>query len=179
MNLLETILGANNGDNIQQLAKTFGIGESQAKSAIGEMLPALTAGLKRNTQSQGGLMGLMNALNSGNHQRYLEQPETMTNERTRQEGNAILGHILGSKEVSRKVAQRASDQTGVGSDIMKKMLPMVATLAMGALSKKSQNQNMLGSQPSSGTGNFLTSLLDADGDGSTMDDILGFAKKFF
>jgi len=175
MNLLETILGANNGNNIQQLAQTFGIKEDQAKSAVGELLPVLTAGLKKNTQSQNGLASLLGALSAGNHQRYLEQPETMANESTRREGNAILGHILGSKEVSRNVAQRASDQTGVGIDIMKKMLPMVATLAMGALSK--QNQGAATSQ--AGSGNFLTSLLDADGDGSPVDDILGFAKKFF
>ena len=182
MNLLETILGANNGGNIQQLAQNFGIGEDQAKSAIGQLLPALASGLKKNSQSQGGLQSLLGALNSGNHQRYLDQPERMVQENTRSEGNSILGHILGSKDVSRQVASRAAERTGLGGDMMKKMLPMVATLAMGALSKNSQNAGALGQfqgQQQAKSGNLLTSLLDQDGDGSAMDDLLGFAKKLF
>ena len=63
------------------------------------------------------------------------------------------------------------------------MLPMVASLAMGALSQKAAGIGMLGgaqaqAQPS-GLGG-LTSLLDFDGDGSIADDLLGIAaKKFF
>lgn len=179
MNLLETILSANNGSNVQQLAKNFGIGEGDAKSAIAQLLPALTSGLKRNTQSQDGLASLLGALSSGNHQRYLDQPENMQQHSTREEGNSILGHIFGSKDVSRQVASQASQKTGLGNDIMKQMLPMVATLAMGALSKQKQQASPHGSLGNQGGGNFLSSLLDADGDGSAVDDILGFAKKFF
>lgn len=182
MNLLETILGANNGGNIQQLANQFGIGEGDAKSAIAQLLPALTSGLKRNTQSEGGIASLLGALNAGNHQRFLDQPEMMAEEATRQEGNSILGHILGSKDVSRQVASRAGEQTGLGGDLMKKMLPMVASLAMGALSKQNQKagpQGLMGMSGGQGGGSLLTSLLDADGDGSAMDDLLGFAKKLF
>lgn len=185
MKLLETILGANNGGNIQQLAQQFGIGESQAKGAIGQLLPALTAGLMKNSQSQGGLQSLMGALTKGNHQRYLDQPEMMNQEATRSEGNSILGHILGSKDVSRQVASRAAEKTGLGGDMMKKMLPMVATLAMGALSKNSQSSGLLGQfqggqpQQQANAGSLLGNLLDQDGDGSAMDDLLGFAKKLF
>jgi hypothetical protein len=49
----------------------------------------------------------------------------------RADGNGILGHILGSKDVSRQVAAQASARTGIGADVLKKMLPLVATLAMG------------------------------------------------
>ena len=33
------------------------------------------------------------------------------------DGNAILGHIFGSKDVSRGVANQAADLTGIGGDI--------------------------------------------------------------
>jgi hypothetical protein len=53
------------------------------------------------------------------------------------DGNGILGHLLGSKEVSREIASRASTQTGVSADALKQMLPLAATLMMGVFSKQS------------------------------------------
>jgi hypothetical protein len=43
--------------------------------------------------------------------------------------------VLGSKDASRQVASQASAQTGLGADLLKQMLPVVAAMAMGALSK--------------------------------------------
>ena len=46
---------------------------------------------------------------------------------------------------------------------------------MGAMSKQTNaGQNLMGGSSDS----LLSSLLDADGDGSVADDILGLAKKF-
>ena len=90
----------------------------------------------------------------------------------------------GSKEVSRQVASHASQQTGVSSDILKKMLPVVATMVMGGLSKQSNTgggalAGLLGgaSKQQSGGQSLLTSFLDADGDGSVADDLLGMFLK--
>jgi len=47
--------------------------------------------------------------------------------KTVQDGNGILGHIFGSKDVSREVAARASAQSGVGADVLKKLLPIGAS----------------------------------------------------
>jgi hypothetical protein len=44
-----------------------------------------------------------------------------------------LGHILGSKDVSRQVAAQASTRTGISELVLKQMLPAVATLAMGGV----------------------------------------------
>jgi hypothetical protein len=41
-------------------------------------------------------------------------------------GNEILGHIFGSKDVSRDVAGQASQQTGIDTSVLKKLLPIVA-----------------------------------------------------
>jgi Carboxypeptidase regulatory-like domain/Bacterial protein of unknown function (DUF937) len=50
--------------------------------------------------------------------------------------DGILGHIFGSKDVSRQVASRASAQTGISESVLKGMLPVVAAMAMGAMSKR-------------------------------------------
>ena len=98
------------------------------------------------------------------------------------DGNGILSHLLGSKAVSRQLADRTSKNTGLESGVLKKILPLVAGLAMGALSKQGNKSGILSglkkSRSSSGLGS-LVSLLDSDGDGSPIDDILGIAGKLF
>jgi len=172
--LLNEILNAQNGNVVKDLAKNFNLGEKETQSALGSLLPALTAGLKRNTQAQGGLDSLLGALERGSHDRYLEQPGRITESDARQEGNKILGHILGNKQVSRNVARNASQNTGLNEGLLKQMLPMVASLAMGALSKQQRQEPSSASSKS-----ILGSLLDQDGDGSVGDDLLNFAKKLF
>jgi len=52
-------------------------------------------------------------------------------------GNQILGHIFGSKETSRDVAAQASQQSGVDTTVLKKLLPIVAgAVAMHYMTKR-------------------------------------------
>src|SRR5512137_1284181 len=124
MNLLETILNSQNGGAVRQLAQNFGLDQDQAASAISNLVPALSSGLMRNISSGDGLTGLLGALGGGQHQKYMDDPATLGQPETISDGNGILGHILGSKDVSRQVARAASQQSGVGEDILKKMLPV-------------------------------------------------------
>jgi hypothetical protein len=83
---------------------------------------------------------------------------------------------------SRRVAGNASAQTGLGADILKKMLPVVAAMAMGALSKQQRTgigaQALEGSSSQSGLMGMLGQFLDANQDGSVVDDVIGLASKF-
>jgi len=183
MNILESVLDAGGGNAVSQIAKTLGMGETQAQSAIGQLLPVLAIGLSQNASTQEGLGSLLGALNRGNHQRYLDEPSTLGNAEGIQEGNSILDHIFGSKDVSRQVASRTAEKTGVGTDLIKKMLPIVATMAMGALSKQTSHAGMVSDQASPQQSNGLgglASFLDFDQDGSIADDLLGLVvKRFF
>jgi hypothetical protein len=179
MNLLETVLNARGGGAVSQLASQFGVSEDQASSAVQNLLPALAGGLQKNI-SQGGLDGLLGALAKGQHDRYLEDPSALNSETVREDGNGILGHILGRKDVSRQVAAQASSRTGLSESMLKQMLPAVAALAMGALSKQtSRGSTAAATAGGSGLLGMLTPLLDSNRDGSVVDDILGSASKFF
>jgi hypothetical protein len=187
MNLLESILNAKDGGVVSQLANQFGLNEDQAASAVQNLVPALAGGLQRNI-SQGGLTDLLGALTKGEHQRYLDDPSILSSPTARDDGNGILGHILGSKDVSRHVAAQASTRTGISESVLKQMLPVVASLAMGALSRQtssspasSMGQSGVSVPASGGPGilGMLTPLLDRNRDGSVVDDLLGSASKFF
>lgn len=175
MNLLNILLDSQNSPAIEQLARNFGLSESATLGAVAQMAPALTRGMQRNIGNPQGIEELMGALSKGNHQRYVDQPETLGDDGTVADGNAILGHLFGSKDVSRQVASQAAAQTGLDDGMLKKMLPVLASMVMGSMSKQASAGNLSGGGQAGG---LLASLLDSDKDGSVMDDILGMAGRF-
>jgi hypothetical protein len=179
MDLLNLLLNQGGGKAVRQLADNFGLDENQAVAAVSSLLPALGHGLARNASTQEGMESLLGALTAGRHQRYLEDPSILAQEESVKDGNGILGHIFGSKEVSRQVAQQTSEKTGIGADIIKKMLPMVAALAMGSLSRQTAREPETAAPAASGLTGILGQFLDQDRDGSIADDLLGFASRFF
>jgi hypothetical protein len=107
----------------------------------------------------------------------------------------VLGHIFGSKDVSRTVAENAASRSGIDPSLLKKMLPMLAMLVAGYMAKRGgkgtpqsadRDGGRLGgllggllgggSRPGAQPGG-LGSMLDADGDGNALDDILRMAGK--
>lgn len=178
MNILETILQAQGGGAVDKLASQFGLKPEQAQSAVAALLPAVAAGLQRNMATESGMSSLLNALGKGHHESYIDDPGTLAQPSTAADGNAILGHILGSKDVSRAAAASASQRTGIDPATLKKMLPLVAALAMGGLSKQSKATGDR-SQAGSGLASMIGSLLDRDGDGSVADDVAGMLGGLF
>jgi hypothetical protein len=178
--LMEMIMGAAGGGAVQQLGQQFGLSQEQTTGALGQLIPALLGGVKNNTQQEGGMEALLGALSGGNHGRFLEDPSLIGQAETTSEGNSILGHLLGSKEASRAVASHASAQTGIGADILKQMLPVVATMVMGGLSK--QNSSAMSAAPGLGggmAGNLLSAFLDKNHNGTMVDDVVGMLGNFF
>lgn len=173
--ILDMLMGAAGGGAVQKMGQQFGLSEEQTGSAFGQLVPALMAGLQRNTSQAGGMEALLGALSRGNHAQYLENPDLLGEDTTRQDGNSILGHIFGSKDVSRAVAGRAAEQTGIGGDILKKMLPVVAAMVMGGLSK----QNAAAPAQGLGAASLLSSLLDQNRSGSVADEVTGLLGRFF
>lgn len=178
MSLVDDLLQMGGGGAVQQLAQRFGMDESQAATAISALLPALQGGMK-NQMQQGGLEGLLGSLAGGGLNQYAENPSMLAAPETTGIGNDILGQLLGSKDVSRQVAADASAQTGIGSDVLKQMLPVVATMLMSGLSQKAGQANLSQAGGSNDMMGMLSSFLDADKDGSAVDDIMGMAQKFF
>lgn len=177
MNLLEMLLDSQSAPAMEQLGKGFGLSDGDTRNVLSELVPALSRGMQNNLSRSGGLESLLGALSKGNHQRYIDQPDKLASGEATAEGNAILGHLLGSKDVSRNVARHAAGRTGVDEGMLKKMLPVIASMVMGAVSKQAGAQNMLGATPAAGapSGNLLSQFLDSDKDGSVIDDVIGLA----
>ena len=128
-----------------------------------------------------GLDGLLSALGGGQHQRYVDEASSLGLPGTIDDGNGILGHVFGNKEVSRQVANRAAAQTGIGADVLRSMLPVVAAMMMGSMSKQVSPPGL--QQAGVGSGGdtllgMLTPMLDSNRDGSVVDDVIGMIGRF-
>ena len=169
MDLLQTILNAKEGRAVDDIGQSLGLNRDQTMSAIQGLMPALAGAMATNAAKPGGLESLESALTRGGHSRYLEDPSQVAHPDAIQDGNGILGHLFGSKDVSRQVASGAAAQTGIGPDVLKKMLPMLASLAMGALATRATRSSAGNVQlnPSSGGGlmDMLGPLLGGGGGG--------------
>jgi hypothetical protein len=171
MDILGTLLASARGGSLSQAAQSRGVDASGVEALVKQLVPALTGGVKRNAATQDGLSSLSRALSKGNHQRYLDEASALDSSAAIEDGNNILGHILGSKDVSRQLAARAAGNTGIDVATIKKLLPVIAAATMGAMSKGSQGSDK-------GLSGLLGGLLDSDGDGSVVDDLLSLGKKF-
>jgi hypothetical protein len=180
---------------IQSVARELGVSDAQAATGAAALLPAILGGFKRQTQAQPtgleGLAGMLGGLGGGGLLDDVLSPQPTNVSR----GDDVLGQIFGSRDVSRTVAQNASTRTGLDPLLLKKMLPMLAMLVAGYMAKQGQASGT----PQAGTGGLgdllggmlsgggpaiagrgapnLASMLDLDGDGNPLDDILGMAGK--
>ena len=199
------LLGQTGG--LQSIAKELGISESQAAAGAAALAPAILGGFKKQAQANPsgleGLGGLLSQLGGGGLLEDVLAPKPTDVNR----GNDVLGQIFGSKDVSRTVAQNASAQSGLDTSVLKKMLPMLAMLVAGYMAKQrgagTPSAQAQPSQPEQGGGGLgdllgglfggkaaaagatpggagrggLASMLDMDGDGNPLDDILRMAGK--
>ena len=184
MSLLETIISAQGGNLVKQLANSNGVDPESTLNVLARLVPNLTQQIKSNTQQPSGLESLLKAVQSGNHQQYLDNERDPFSNDARQDGNAILGHLLGSKNRSRQIAAEVASETGVGDSLIKQMLPQIANLVMGAMGSQTRSGGalsdvlgMLGGGKQQQATSLLTSFLDRDNDGSIIDDVMGMAAR--
>ena len=197
---LNDILAQSGG--LGSIARELGISEQQVQAGAAALMPAILGGFAKQAQpaGAGGLGDLLGQLGGGGLLDNLVSPQPTDIGR----GNQVLGNLFGSKDVSRAVAQHAAANTGLEPSLLRKMLPMLAMLAVGYMARRhgqarnapqqapvpgaTANTNgggkgglgdLLGGLFGGGAGarsggglGGLGAMLDADGNGNPLDDIL-------
>jgi hypothetical protein len=138
--LFEMIANAQNGNGIEALSRQFGLSQQQTQAALQALMPAFSQGLKRNASDPYGMADFMGAMANGQHAKYFEDAARANSPEGVAEGNGILGHLFGSKDLSRAVTGQAAAMTGIGQNILNQMLPVIASMIMGGLFKQSTGQ---------------------------------------
>lgn len=173
MDFMSLLQQAGGERSVEQLGGALGLDSNRVGDLVKAVAPSLLGSISKQAESADGASSLASALQTGNHRKYLEEPELLLSQETTNDGNNILGHLFGSKEVSRQVAAQAAESTGVSADLIKKALPLLAGLAMGMVSKSSdEGRSLDGALPG------LVGSLTGDGDFG-LDDVINVAKKLF
>lgn len=188
---------------LQAVARDLGVSQDQAAAGAEALLPAILGGMKKQAQAQpSGLDGLGSLLGQLGGGGLLDQ--VLSPQRTDpSQGNEVLSQIFGSKDVSRTVADNAAAKSGVDAGVLRKMLPLLAMLVTGFMAKQAKGA---GPAPAGGGGlgdlvgglgglfgggggasagaagglgalGGLGNMLDMNGDGNALDDILRMAGK--
>ena len=162
--------------------------ENKTNEVLTMALPVLMAAMKRNASTPQGAEGLMGALNSKHDGSILDNLDGLfgggVDDNVIEDGSKILGHVLGNKQAN--VENAIGARAGMDTNSVAQILKVAAPLLLGMLGKQTREKQV---NDSSGldsllggllTGNspqeeqsFLESMLDADGDGSVIDDVAG------
>jgi hypothetical protein len=169
--IIEALRAAQGGKAIANLGQRHGLDAEQTEQVLAVLVPQLAKGFERNMLDRNGMAQLMQALASGHHAQYADDAAYHASAEAQVDGEQILGHLLGSKTGSRQLAAYGQQETGIPSDVLKQMLPGLATLFMGAVSK--QGTQALGAIPGGlgGLEDILRRLPQAGG-GGDLGDIL-------
>ena len=138
--LFDLMMRAQNGAATDAMARQFNLAQEQAAKAMAALMPAFSSGLKRSAATPYDFGALMKTFTSGDYTQYFEDMSRAFTPQGIAAGNSILGQIFGSKDVSRAIAAQAAQITGIGQEILKQMLPVMADMLMGGLQKQTTGQ---------------------------------------
>ncbi|EZH75827.1 hypothetical protein ATO12_03295 [Aquimarina atlantica] len=163
-------------------------GQSQDKTGdlLSMAMPVLMGAMQRNASTPEGASGLLGALTGKHTGGILDNlgglfdggvDQSVTND-----GAGILGHILGNKQPA--VENALSQKSGIDAGSVAQILKVAAPILLGVLGKQAKQNNvndanglsgLLGSMSGGGAKqqSLIESFLDADGDGSILDDVAG------
>ena len=183
------LLNSNLGKQIVNgVADSTGNEATKTSSVLTMGLPVMMKAMQRNASTPEGAEGLMKAISGKHSGGILDNLGDLfdggVNEEVTNDGEKILGHILGSKRQG--VESVIGEKSGLNADSVAQILKVASPILMGVLSKQVM-QNKVGS--SNGIGdllggflggnspaqeqNFLEQILDSNGDGSMVDDVAG------
>ncbi|AUC15367.1 hypothetical protein BTO06_09535 [Tenacibaculum sp. SZ-18] len=170
---------------ISGVAGSTGQDSNKTGSVLTMALPVLMKAMERNATTPQGAEGLMGALNKHDGGILNNLDDLFSggvNKEVVDDGGKILGHILGSKQqgVQQVLGQKAGMDVGAVGNILQTAAPILMGL-LGKQSRQSEVNNsgglesllggMLGGSKTQNEQNFLEKILDADGDGSVIDDV--------
>jgi hypothetical protein len=172
---------------INGVAGQTGQPENKTADVLSMAMPLLLGAMKKNVSSPQGAEGLMSALSSKHDGSILDNLGGLfgggVDESVMNDGAGILGHVFGNKQP--QVENALSQKSGLDAGSVANILKIAAPIVMGFLGRQKAQSNvsdangmnsllgsMLGGQPQQNQ-SLITTLLDADGDGSILDDVAG------
>jgi hypothetical protein len=134
---------------IANLASAFGIDEQNADTAVEALDRELRARIERNMLSRGGVADVLSLVTQPTAASALTETGNLASPSLTETGNLaspsltesgdhILDVLIGNKHISRGIAARAASEARLDPGTVEKLLPVVASLMISQLQRKSQ-----------------------------------------
>jgi len=196
MDLRDLFQGQINDVLVDQISNQFGIQDrNQAETAVEGGFTTLLNAISKNVASPSGAEGLAGALDRDHDGSILDDitgflgGSRQANNTNMLNGSGILKHLLGGQQ--NQVVEMLGQATGLHKSQAGQMLMSLAPVVMGMLGRQKKlgnlDQRNLADLVTRGTENFnrqsptntslITKMLDRDGDGSAMDEIMSMGAK--
>jgi hypothetical protein len=164
-NFIDEFMGSLGGDVSKQISSTLNLDQNQVSKMIPQVAPLILGGLKKQKDEHGGEARVDHILNKYGSVSVLDNLSDLFSSKAADENpDPDLGGLLAGS--GNQAANLLSQQFNISGGTANKLIPMLAPVILGFLTKK-RDQEGLGSSG-------ISSLLDQDGDGSILDDVAGF-----
>jgi hypothetical protein len=143
MSMVDDILvSAQGGKLIDNLAQSFGLTPEQIRSAITALAPALALGLRNAASNPEVLNKVVDGLSHPTHAAAFMDHSVACCEETATLGQNTITQLFGSGSAAGQVAQIAARDAGVRPDILTQLLPVLASVVLGGLSKSLSDKGL-------------------------------------
>ena len=143
-NLYEILRNAQGGQAIDNLAAQFNITAEEADAAVKAIVPALSEGFLKQTSQPLGFGSFVGALRESQHLAAFTDPAAAQTAATAQKGGEMMSQVFGPHSAPEEIVLRASSAAGISPDTFTQMLPVIASMIFGGLTKSLQNQGFSG-----------------------------------
>lgn len=130
---------AQGGAAFDNLARAYGMSPEQMQAAAAALSPAFAQGFARRTQGDASARRFAQMLNTETYARAFDAQAAALDHSTKAAGDDALGALFGSKDVSRAVAAQAAAASGVQAELIRKVLPVLASILIGGFMKAAQS----------------------------------------
>lgn len=138
IDMFELFRQAQGGAVLDNVARAYGMSPEQMRAATAALSPAFAQGFYRNAQTDEGARRFAQMFQTEAHARAFEAHAAALDPATRGAGEDALANLFGSKEVSRAVAAQAAAASGVQAQIIRQVLPVLASILIGGFMKAQQ-----------------------------------------
>lgn len=185
MALFDDVMHGLGNDGMATIGRSLGVDHDTAATALSAAVPMLIAALSRNASHSDGASALLGAIERDHDGSIFEQvTKALSGGHAVQDGEAILAHALGGTQRD-SAAQAIGRATGMDTQKALQLLAMAAPFVLGAIGRAKRQKRFepgdLGSYlshersalhgRSAGAMDMLSQILDADHDGSPLDEI--------
>ncbi len=140
---------------INSLADQLGVDPATAESAVREALPALVGGMQANAADPQGAASLAGAVE--NHSPKLVDGGVNLDDIDTGDGEKIVSHVFGQNTDA--VAQTLGGNLGGNSDLIQKLLPILAPIVLSYLSQRMRGGATQADPAGGGLNDLLGSIL--------------------